>query len=205
VAHRHPCAYGALVLAGEYEERSCDGRWRLEAGDFVVHPRFHVHENLFARRGGVVVDVSIPEALAMRYSVYRLADPEALVTGNSSLVDALRDAPARAPQIPSPWLRAFMEALLAVNVRVDAAARAAGRSREHAARRFREWFGISPAGFVREQRLRRALAILRSDASLAQVATQAGYADQPHLTRSMRDALAMTPARLRREGRSRGR
>lgn len=174
-----------------------DGRWRVQPGDLVVHPRFHVHENRFSQDGGIVANLPIPCKLATNYGVFRIADPELLISGKNGIADALHGAQARPPQIPPSWLRTFMEELLAPDAQVGAAARAVERSREHAARRFRDWFGTTPVGFIRENRLRRALAALHSGQPLAQVAAHAGYADQPHFTRSLRKALAITPGRLR--------
>jgi AraC-like DNA-binding protein len=57
-------------------------------------------------------------------------------------------------------------------------------------------FGYGPQHLVRVLRFQRALAAARSGLPLAQVAAVAGFADQAHLTRDVRDLAGTTPARL---------
>jgi AraC-like DNA-binding protein len=60
--------------------------------------------------------------------------------------------------------------------------------------------GFPPRVFVAEQRLRLALALLPcGERTLADVALEAGYADQAHFTRAVRAATGRTPGALRRE------
>jgi len=78
-------------------------------------------------------------------------------------------------------------------------AREIGWSRRHLARRFRAAIGLSPDRFRRLARFERfTAAIVRSpDDSLAGLAAECGYVDQPHLTRDVRDFAGMTPGALR--------
>lgn len=57
-------------------------------------------------------------------------------------------------------------------------------------------FGYGPATLRRVLRFRRALALLQAGGAPAEVAALAGYADQPHLSREVRELAASTPARL---------
>jgi len=77
-------------------------------------------------------------------------------------------------------------------------ARDAGVHRVHLARAFRDHFGETLGEYLRRRRLDRARGLLADGSlSLSQVAHLAGYADQSHLTRAIRQAMGTTPARLR--------
>ena len=61
----------------------------------------------------------------------------------------------------------------------------AGVHRAHLVRAFRARFGISVGAYVRRERIRWAARALRnSDAPIAEIALQAGFADQSHFTRT---------------------
>jgi AraC-like DNA-binding protein len=58
----------------------------------------------------------------------------------------------------------------------------------------RRRIGLSPKWLIQRRRLQEASVRLRSDpASLADVAADLGYADQPHFTRDFRSVTGMTP------------
>ncbi len=79
-------------------------------------------------------------------------------------------------------------------------ARACDLSVSHFARSFKATFGVSCHRWLTEQRIERAKALLlNADASLVDIASQAGFADQPALTRAFRRLVGVTPARWRRE------
>lgn len=73
-----------------------------------------------------------------------------------------------------------------------------GLTRYELARQFRAAYGTSPYRYSVMRRLDRARAQLRRSRSLADVALAAGFADQAHLTRKLRAAFGVSPARLRR-------
>ncbi|MFD7433172.1 helix-turn-helix domain-containing protein [Streptomyces sp. NPDC059861] len=57
-------------------------------------------------------------------------------------------------------------------------------------------FGYGPKTLARVLRLQRALTLARGGLPLAETAVQAGYADQPHLARDVRDLTGATPGEL---------
>ena len=63
-------------------------------------------------------------------------------------------------------------------------------------RHFRWAFGTSPDRYRTLRRLALAQAAIESGQSLAQVAAEAGFADQSHMTRQFRRAYGMTPGRF---------
>jgi AraC family transcriptional regulator len=106
---------------------------------------------------------------------------------------------------PPHWLLAVREVLMQEfrqPLRVATVARAVGIHPAYVARRFREHFGTTMAGYVRVLRLEWAARQLTDgDASIASVAVQAGFTDQSSLTRAFRAHLNTTPAKLRRSAR----
>ena len=84
--------------------------------------------------------------------------------------------------------------LLRSGQRVDRAAAAVGMGERQVHRRSLVAFGYGPKTLARILRLGRALDLARSGVPPAQVAADAGFADQPHLAREVR-ALAGVPLR----------
>lgn len=64
-------------------------------------------------------------------------------------------------------------------------------------RRFKKATGMSANALFQIERSQKALHLLQSDLSLAEVAYEAGYADQAHFTRSLKHLMGQTPAQLR--------
>jgi AraC-like DNA-binding protein len=81
-------------------------------------------------------------------------------------------------------------------VSIEEVARAAGLSRHQFFRKFRGSVGLSPHAFLVQCRLRHArrlLAVGAGHLSLADVAAEAGFSDQTHLTRHFRREFGQTP------------
>lgn len=57
--------------------------------------------------------------------------------------------------------------------------------------------GLTPKHYLRIERFRAALTLLSPTASLSDVAFQAQFADQPHMTREIEQFASMTPGRLK--------
>lgn len=73
----------------------------------------------------------------------------------------------------------------------------------HLSRQFRRYFGASIPAYVRSRRIERVQkALCESDAPLARLAQEAGFAHQSHLTRVFKSVTGMTPAAYRRIQRS---
>jgi AraC-like DNA-binding protein len=98
--------------------------------------------------------------------------------------------------------RAVHAAIASLRVRderVDALARRVDLSPRQLQRRFVRHVGYPPSQYGRIARLQRFLerSIERPDASLADLAASAGYADQSHLARDCRAIAGLTPADMR--------
>ena len=76
---------------------------------------------------------------------------------------------------------------------------AVGVHPSHLARSFRRHHGTSVAAYLRRERLRWACRLLSGTLMpLLEIAQEAGFADQSHLTRALRQATGLTPAAYRR-------
>ncbi|MGY8663355.1 AraC family transcriptional regulator [Bradyrhizobium sp. UFLA05-109] len=85
------------------------------------------------------------------------------------------------------------------DVSLAALASDAGLSRFHFCRAFKESTGLSPHAWLRQQRLDQAMNMLRdTDASIASVATQLGYASQTAFTAAFKKLTGETPSDWRR-------
>lgn len=200
-AHRHRESYAALVLDGAYTEASLDGRFECSPGVLTVHPPWHTHANEFGRGGAVVLNIPLPVADSL-VSV-KVPDAQALAElAHRCPVEAgraaLEEAEPHTPAAPAPWLSRLVASLCEESGdEVATLARRCGVSPEHASRACKRWFGVGPSELRREGRLRRAMSLLQHGASPSAAAVEAGFSDQPHLTRLLKRATGLTPARFR--------
>jgi AraC family transcriptional regulator len=108
----------------------------------------------------------------------------------------------------APWQSQRATQLLRENLSgkiglVDVA-RTCELSVSHFARSFKETFGVSCHRWLTERRVERAQALLvNTDTPLVDIAIQAGFGDQPALTRTFHQVVGVTPAKWRREHRRR--
>ena len=206
--HRHSSAYAALVLEGGYHEFGVDGRWLCEAGDIVLHPELDLHGDVFTQRGSRVLNIALPHSTVESFCVYRLHDSDLALKAATrgelleALPDLLHAGSVAAPLQERAAVKAAREMLSqSGHLSFTSISEMIGFSREHATRAFSQWYGMSPGSFRRERRLRRALRRIDDGTRLVDVAAEAGYADQGHMTRSMRAALGVTPGSRQRKGR----
>ncbi len=208
-AHRHQHAYVALVLSGTYQESGPEGAWQCSAGELVVHPPYHLHANRMGPSGARVLNFELPidvrsELDLSSYAVYAVPDPGRLERVSrrdpyAALAEADEVKERKPRDAPSSWLDHLAETLLlSPERRVASLARDSRCSAEHLSRAFRKRFGIAPAVLRREQRLRRALRLLGDrQLDLCDVAAACGFADQPHMSRELKQMTGLTPQRLK--------
>jgi AraC family transcriptional regulator len=106
------------------------------------------------------------------------------------------DAPRRVPA----WLRearAIVDARFRQKIVLGELAQEVDVHPVSLARAFRQQFGTSVGEYVRQLRIAYARERIAAGEALATVAAEAGFADQSHLTRTIRQALGVTPASLR--------
>lgn len=95
-----------------------------------------------------------------------------------------------APEVAEAWR---LLTRCAGQVRIEDIAAAVGWSRRHLASRFAAEFGIRPKQAARLVRFERATTLARRGVPLGDVAVQAGYADQAHLTREWTSYAGQPP------------
>jgi AraC-like DNA-binding protein len=93
--------------------------------------------------------------------------------------------------------RQFLDAERTRVVRSSELEAITGLSRYELARQFRLMLGTSPHRYLVGRRLDLARQQMREHGSLADVAYEAGFADQAHFTRAFKAVLGLTPARYR--------
>jgi AraC-like DNA-binding protein len=103
----------------------------------------------------------------------------------------------------APWqvrsVTAYIDANLSASLSCEALARLARLSVSYFARAFKCTFGCSPHVFLMRRRLERAQGLmLKSNAPLAQIALDCGFADQAHLSRLFLQFTGDRPASWRR-------
>ena len=127
------------------------------------------------------------------------------------LVDVFRRL-CETPECRLPWVVALEDERLAAAVEavlespgadhsVSSLARTAAMSRSAFAEEFTAHFDSTPMRFVRDVRLQRAAALLRtSDAPVATVARRVGFASRSHFSSAFREHYGETPSRFRSSG-----
>jgi AraC-like DNA-binding protein len=200
--HRHGGAYAALVVDGSHVESSAEGPMACTPGALLLHPRFHAHGNRFGRHGARVLNLALDPAIApaalvaLQASDLREARRIFVLGDAAALADLIAASqPLASEQVP--WQIALVSALCDSDEPVARIAARLGVSAAHASRAILHSYGMGPQALRRELRWRRALALLRGDAPLAEVAARAGFADQSHFSRVVLACSGLSPARLR--------
>jgi AraC-like DNA-binding protein len=85
---------------------------------------------------------------------------------------------------------------------VDILAQVAGLSRAHFSRSFAAMTGLPPAGYVQEQRMRRAARLLTAnrDMSVKEIAARCGIAEDNYFSKVFRKAYGVSPTEFRTSG-----
>jgi len=199
--HRHAEGYVAVVLAGAYEEAGDAGRRRLCAGAVVAHSPFEAHLNRTPGAGAAVLNLPLPATALPGFGRVDDIDGLARLAARDPAEAAAALAEAFEPVAAAPidWPDLLAAALIRDDVpRLGCWAAAMGLSAEHVSRGFTRVFGVSPQRYRLEARARAALADLAGAASLAAVAAQHGFADQAHMTRSVRAVTGLPPGAWKR-------
>ena len=206
--HVHEDAFATVVLTGGYVEAGDTGRHRAEPGDALIHGPYEFHLDHFDRGSTEVLVVPV-EAGRFSCTAGRLPDLDAIV-------HLLEDDPAAAEEAireqiePKPLALPDWPDILAHDLSNDPALSLSEWADRHrlsagsVSRGFGQVYGVTPAAYRLLQRTHRAIrAILGSEAPLAALAQNCGFADQAHMVRSVRRATGLAPHALRARGRVR--
>jgi AraC-like DNA-binding protein len=154
-------------------------------------------------REAVSTNARLARALddAFREPLESLGVDSLLVEVAEGLIDAERGAAAPGPRHVDlravDRARCLLDAVPARAVRSSELEAATGLSRYDLARQFRKALGTSPHRYHVMRRLQQARAMMHTGSRLADVAGDAGFADQAHFTRAFTAAFGLTPGRYR--------
>ncbi len=205
--HRHSHGYIAAVLEGGYEEASVDGLYSCVTATLIWHPPFHLHKNRFGVRGATVLNLPspantpLPEFYRVRFNadigkIIALAVKHPIAAATAAFADLQISS---VPTCPAPsWLTAIAQTLrhdsrVGASSQIGKLAKDQGVCPEHATRRFKTYFGVSPSIYRREHRVRRAIHLIRRGVTSVETAYRCGYADQSHLVKEFRKVTGRTP------------
>ncbi len=200
--HRHPQAYAAVILSGGYEESGTNGRYRVQAGQVLLHRPFDAHVNRFRPGGTRILNIAL--GTSPRFAIGSIADPDAIgrlaekdpVAARRELEAQLRPAESNLFDWPDLLAR---DLLTLTQLGLDDWAVRHRLTAETLSRGFRNVFCTSPKAFRAEVRALRALgSILDGRMPLAAIASEAGFADQAHMTRAVRELTGRPPGVWRR-------
>jgi AraC family transcriptional regulator len=101
-------------------------------------------------------------------------------------------------------VRSFIDERIAEDLSLDAIALRFGLSRRHLTRRFRQWSGVSIAGYQERQRIRLAEAMLiETTLQVGEIAWRVGFESGSALARAMRRITGHSPSEMRARQRDR--
>lgn len=197
--HVHGEAYAALVLSGGYEEAGDHGRFKVNPGDVVFHDRFEGHLDRFFAKGAVILNLPLaPNQWAMP-GIARVADPDSVARmAETNYADALSLLLSSA----IPWTPEHTDwpdqlaAALAQNpcLKLSRWSEENGLAPWTVSRGFAQVFGVTPEFFRARARARQALKSIQSTQTpLAMIAAELGFADQSHMTRSVKQLTGVVP------------
>jgi len=204
--HRHDLAYVALVLSGSYEECGSRGRFRVRAGDVLLHDAFDAHLNCFQSGGAQILNLVLADMPAGS-GIGRVANPDAIWRAaerdDTEAGIHLRAQLREVRRISYDWPDELARDLLAdPNCRLDAWAHAHRLAPETVSRSFGKVFGVTPASFRLEARTRRAFAMITNgEAPFAMIAAITGFSDQAHMSRAVLALTGAPPGHWRRSNR----
>ena len=197
--HVHEAAYAALVLSGGYEEAGDHGRFQVKVGDVVFHEQFEAHLDRFSETGAVVLNLRLPVGSSYTPGIARVADADSVArVAERSCRDAVdllfSVAKGEIPQ-PADWPDQLAVALMQnPSLKLSLWGEKNGIAPWAVSRGFALVFGVSPEAFRARIRARHALKSIRgSQSPLISIAAELGFADQSHMTRSVKQLTGLGP------------
>jgi AraC family transcriptional regulator len=222
--HGHDEPYLTYVVRGGYRERVRNAIRNCSRHDLVVHPAGEVHADTFAIasrclnihidgdwRGrfdgalgqrAVAASPAISEIFARAARELRRPDVVSPIVVEGLMLELFGElSRCRTSDAAPRWLIAVRDEVsrsFQNPPTLASLASNAGVHPVHLARSFRRHFGRTVGDLIRELRVAHAKLSIRRGVALSEVAAEAGFADQSHLTRAFREMTGTTPGRFRR-------
>jgi AraC-like DNA-binding protein len=200
--HRHREAYAIVMVRGRLAQIGYAGRVLLETGQLLIQPVLDCHANEMISPGADILRLPWPDVAVG--GLFTLQDPDAVIAA------AERD-PHEAAAIAHASLGEQLETKTDLpdelahalacdrvgSLRAWAAER--GLARETVSRAFSQAWGVDARRYRSELRARAAwLQITTTTNSLASIAHSTSFADQAHMTRSVRALTGRSPGAWRK-------
>ena len=193
-----------------HDDRFHDSRGRFLTVSMKPHAAARIRQVLGADERAVGFSSGIiPDLGARLLDELRTEDTASLLVLEGLTLEILGQVARRRggrAKAPAPWLRRVEDALrarFAEQLSIDEIAAIAGVHKAHLVAEFRRRHGVTIGDYVRRLRIdfaRRALG--ESDTTLAEIATEAGFYDQGHFSRSFKQQTGLTPSQYRAGRRS---
>ena len=197
--HVHAEPYASLVLTGGYEEAGDQGRFRVNAGDVIFHDAFEAHLDRFVKRGAIVLNLRLPPTTCHAAVFGSVREPDRVVrlaeSDRSAAAELLLSSSVRWTPRFVDWPDELAARLLECpSVKLSAWAEEKGIAPWTVSRGFAQVFGVSPEAFRARVRARKAWkAVQGTPVALAAIAADLGFADQAHMTRSVKELTGLAP------------
>jgi len=135
-----------------------------------------------------------PEPLGLDALVHELA--RGLIEADPALREGVKPMACDQPALERA--RAFLDAACTRVVASSELEAVTGHSRYDLARQFRQLHGTSPYRYLLMRRLEQVRSRMAGGAPLAEIAADAGFADQAHMSRQFKVTYGLTPATYRK-------
>jgi AraC family transcriptional regulator len=189
--HAHEYACIVLIVDGTFAEPS----GVYTAGATITRKPGEVHSDRVAH-GGRCLNIELPPGVAPSRRATRHLYA-AFHEDDSDLESMIRRVVSVAPE----WLTAVRSHLTThpdTRMTLEDLGDLAGVHPVHLASAFQRFYGMPVAAYQRRMRIEAACRALETtDASIADVALGAGFADQSHFGRALKRSLGLTPAQYR--------
>lgn len=209
--HVHERPFVCLVLAGLSVQRAGARELTRERGRAYFYPAGEMQSERFGATGGRILAFELPDAARLPDVSLELSGPAALFARRCAAGDddlsldeaaaSLTGALSREGEDGLRWMsdaRDFMHAHFAEKLSLRRIAEAAGVHPVHLCRAFPHRYGTTVGEYLRALRVDEAARRLAAtEQPIAEVALEAGFDSQSHLTRHFRARLGVTPAAFR--------
>ena len=227
-SHGHKTPHLFFLTSGSMEEEVGTESKTLSPSTLRLSRAAARHNVQFGREGGDCVTVHLSD-LSLRASLengtdlqskfinhkardlvsqflHHADEPSKILDAEVDLHELMGHAACDVDRETPDWLihsRALLRSSDDLSQSVSDVACQVGVSREHLTRCYKATFGLSPVAVKQASQLSAALTMLHgSDLCLADVAGEAGFCDQAHLSNLMKTRLGQTPGQARSHVRS---